>query len=812
MSIEKLISPFIEAQFPQFYQEEGPLFIDFVKAYYEWLEQSDNVINQTRSLMEYRDLDTTTAAFIKYFKNKYINSLPENIVADKKLLMKHILDLYRAKGTEKSYSFLFRMLFNEDIELYIPGKYIFKPSDNEWVLPKYIEVSDSPYLFDFIGKKIYSSSFNSTAIVENYYTKQVNNKLVNVLSLSNIEGRFKYGEKILSDQIPEITTDNAPIIFGSLSSVGVYEGGINYNVGDLLNISGTGGGGLARVVSTRSKNGEVTFDLVDGGSGFSLDAVVYVDGAALNITNASNTDPVVIQTSNSHGLTNGKSVRIDLIEGMEELNTGAYEYFVNVVTSNTFQLYHNAILSNTVDGTAFNTYVSNTGYVYINTGGENANFEIGSIVNKEIIKINTDDISDYEATILDSTVSGFDINVSNVLGTFSIGHAVRMANVDVRGLDANVLTSTILTVGENVSNSFYGISNLTVTISDDSYIQLKGSDITNANLGFGVHLISNTTSTIFHINALYDVETVNATATVTASNPTVISVNNQVGYFIYGEKLINNTVTANAVIGTVTRDTNWMFDKVSIPDIENLDTLIGNALTTYDLEVGTIASLKNINSGEGYASDPVVTVVEPLIYKFKLDDGKSGYKGFNSIIEASAGFANGIVTAIEIVDSGFGYTKDSTVFLNTPNNQYSVIGTSVVDLNGIGKGYWKDNRSFTSDKIYLQDSFYYQNYSYEILASRMLETYERFVLDLIHPTGMKLFGKYLIRNELVTDEVTLESSTVFVDSNFFTVDTNIFTSDRDGITVDLYNDVEYTADSSSILSDNSNFTVDKLFS
>jgi hypothetical protein len=812
MSIEKFITPFIEAQFPQFYQEEGPLFIEFVKAYYEWLEQSDNITNQTRSLMEYRDLDTTTTAFIKYFKNKYINSLPENIVADKTLLMKHILDLYRSKGTERSYSLLFRMLFNEDIEIYVPGKYIFKPSDNEWVLPKYIEVSDSPYLFDFIGKKIYSSSFNSTAIVENYFTRQVNNKLVNVLSLSNIEGRFKYGEKILSEQLPEITSDNAPVIFGSLSSVGVYEGGLNYSVGDVLNISGTGKGGLARVVSTRSKNGEVTFNLLDGGSGFSLNAIVHVDGAALSVSDASNTDPVIVQTSNSHGLTSGKSVRIDLIEGMDELNTGSYEYYVNVVTSNTFQLYHNSTLSNTVDGTTFGAYVPNTGYVYINTGGENANFQIGSIVNKEILRINTDTISDYEAAILDSTVSGFDINVLNILGTFTIGHAVSMANVNVRGIDANILSSSILTVGENLSNSSYGISNLTVTISDGSYIQFKGSDVNNANLGVGIHLTSNTSNTVFTINALYDIEIVNATATITSSNSSVIGVNNQVGYFIYGEKLINNTVVANADIGVVSRKTNWMFDKVAIPDIENLDTLIGNALTTYDLEVGTIASLKNINSGEGYASDPVVTITEPLVYSLKLDDGQSGFKGFNAVVNASAGFANGIVTAIEIIDSGFGYTKDSTVFLNTSNNQYSVIGTSVVDLNGIGKGYWKDNRSFTSDKIFLQDSFYYQNYSYEIMASRMLETYEKFVMDLIHPTGMKLFGKYLIRNELVNDEITLESSTIFPDRNFFTVDTDIFTSDRDGITVDLYNDVEYTADSSTLLSDNSTFTVDKLFS
>ena len=113
MEIEKLISPFIESQFPSFYQEDGPEFITFVKAYYEWLETENNIINQSRSLLEYRDIDTTLEKYVVYFKNKYINSLPENIISDKRLLTKYILDLYRAKGTDASYRLLFRMIFNE---------------------------------------------------------------------------------------------------------------------------------------------------------------------------------------------------------------------------------------------------------------------------------------------------------------------------------------------------------------------------------------------------------------------------------------------------------------------------------------------------------------------------------------------------------------------------------------------------------------------------------------------------------------------------------------------------------------------------
>lgn len=789
MFIEKFISPFVEAQFPQFYQEEGPLFIAFAKAYYEWLEETNNIINRSRSLLEYRDIDTTLESFIKYFKNKYINSLPENIVADKKLLMKHILDLYRSKGTEKSYALLFRLLFNEDIEIYTPGKYIFKLSDNEWVMPKYVEVSDSPFLFDLIGKKIYSSSLNSTAIVENYFTKQVNNKLVNVLSLSNIQGNFKYGEKILSEDFTSITIDNAPIILGSLSSIGVIEGGLNYTVGDLLNISGTGKGGVARVAATKSRNGEVTFDLINGGSGFSLNAIINIDGGVLSISNITQTDPVVVQTANNHNLESGDSIRIDLVEGMEEINISAYNYYANVLTANTFEIYHNAPLSNTVDGSAFGTYLANTGFVYFNTGGENASFEIGSIVNKEIYRINTDTIDNYVSTVIDSKVSGYEIAVSNVQGAgFTIGNSVRMANVDVRELDVDLLTETVPLVGENLSNAFFGISNLTIVSTDGSYLAVKGSDVYNSNLINGVHLLSNTSGTNFHVLSTYSVETINATATVISSNSSVIGVNNQVGYFVYGEKLLNDSAAANATIGVVTRKTNWNFPKVTLPDLENLNTDIQNALTTVDLEVGTIASLKNINSGEGYASDPVVTILEPAIYTLREDDGNGGVKGYNAKVLATAGFANGVVTALDIIDSGYGYERDSLVYLNSNSNPYSIIGTSVIDLNGVAKGYWKDTRSFASDKMFLQDSFYYQNYSYEILATRMLETYEKFVLDLVHPTGMKLFGRYFVKSELLNDEVSLESSLLTIETNFFTVDSTAYRSDSTTIKADRYND------------------------
>ena len=73
-NVEKLISPLISSQFPSFYQEEGPQFIAFVKAYYEWLESEGQAIAQSRNLFEYRDIDTTLDEFILYFKEKYLKN------------------------------------------------------------------------------------------------------------------------------------------------------------------------------------------------------------------------------------------------------------------------------------------------------------------------------------------------------------------------------------------------------------------------------------------------------------------------------------------------------------------------------------------------------------------------------------------------------------------------------------------------------------------------------------------------------------------------------------------------------------------
>jgi hypothetical protein len=741
-SIEKFISPFIDQQFPDFYRSEGPNFVAFTKAYYEWLETSDNVLNRSRSLLEYADIDRTEAEFLKYFRRTYIDSIPDSIAADKRLLIKHILDLYRSKGTKRAHELLFRLLFNEDIEVYIPGDFILRPSDGDWYKSEYIETTFHPNLDKLAGRTITNSQQTTTAVVENVYKKIINGESVNVIFLSQIRGIFKYGEKILCSGL--ITIDDAPIVIGSLTAIPVENGGFGFEVGEILDVIGGGTEGKARVASTRNETGKVVFKLLNGGSGYALDAVVTVATTLnLRLENStgifiSNTTAVVPNTS-----ANGTVV----------FANSSYLTLINFSNTSNF-----VIGDSITDGSSNATIIE-----LIGGGGSSANFEIGSIVNKELVVLNSDDIQDYISTTIETQV---EITTGVQSAPFTPGNFVQSsANAVV--LDVTYLSANTITVGESLSNTSLGVANLNVYISDGNLIFVTGPDtnLTNANLVSGIILTSNTTSSIITINNIPYKETVTGNAVVFSTNSTSITANIGVNhiYFVPGASVFETSTPAtNATIVSQSSLTDWAFPARTPTFLTNLESPLDETLVLSIKEVGTVATLTNINPGEGYSSPPYITVIQPDIVRLNESDGFGGIKGNNVIIDGRVSSEQGIVTAVEVFNSGFGYVPNETVFLRRQGSTEGVTvrGVSVVENDGRGEGSWRDNKSFISDIIKIQDSDYYQIYSYEIVANRMLDTYRTLVTDLVHPSGYKLFGRYRSTVNLITDEPTLESSTI----------------------------------------------------
>lgn len=56
-----------------------------------------------------------------------------------------------------------------------------------------------------------------------------------------------------------------------------------------------------------------------------------------------------------------------------------------------------------------------------------------------------------------------------------------------------------------------------------------------------------------------------------------------------------------------------------------------------------------------------------------------------------------------------------------------------------------NNDGFISDKKYIQDSYYYQSFSYVIKTGQTIDKWRSSVKKLLHPSGFELFGQVLIQ-------------------------------------------------------------------
>jgi hypothetical protein len=72
--IEKTISNLVERQFPSFYREEGPVFVEFVKQYYKWLETSQYILDRKINLstLNVKIGNTTVVGKNSFFEEDFV--------------------------------------------------------------------------------------------------------------------------------------------------------------------------------------------------------------------------------------------------------------------------------------------------------------------------------------------------------------------------------------------------------------------------------------------------------------------------------------------------------------------------------------------------------------------------------------------------------------------------------------------------------------------------------------------------------------------------------------------------------------------
>lgn len=281
----KNIAPLVEKQFPAFYQEDGDNFVQFVKAYYEWLD-SEGPIKQSRELFETTDIDDTADEFVEHFFTKYLHGIPKDILGNRRLLEKHILDLYRSKGSIEGLKLLFRFLYKQEIEVYIPEVDMLRTSDGKWIRKKYLEISNMPLNYTFNNQFIKGTTSGAIGYVESTLKFYLGNQICHVLYITNIlpgpDGReFIQGEYVKHDGVD---LRDCPQILGSPIGALVSDSGTDFAIGDYLLTDSTSGERLKFQVSTLKNSqllrGYIKFKIKYGGFGYAIDSPVTINPGA----------------------------------------------------------------------------------------------------------------------------------------------------------------------------------------------------------------------------------------------------------------------------------------------------------------------------------------------------------------------------------------------------------------------------------------------------------------------------------------------------------------------------------------------------
>jgi hypothetical protein len=135
-------------QIPDYVQEFYPLFVVFVTKYFEWLEtagdQNSTSVGTQYSLQNLqlnRDIDTTADSLVREFLHVQAPFLPDQLVCEPATFIKYAQQFYRLKGSEKSFKLFFRAFFDDEIEVFYPRDYLFKPSASNYYSEKTIRIN-----------------------------------------------------------------------------------------------------------------------------------------------------------------------------------------------------------------------------------------------------------------------------------------------------------------------------------------------------------------------------------------------------------------------------------------------------------------------------------------------------------------------------------------------------------------------------------------------------------------------------------------------------------------------------------------------
>ncbi len=164
--------------------------------------------------------------------------------------------------------------------------------------------------------------------------------------------------------------------------------------------------------------------------------------------------------------------------------------------------------------------------------------------------------------------------------------------------------------------------------------------------------------------------------------------------------------------------------------------------------VGSIQSIKVTRFGDGYNSTPTLSVKTNSNYQQINQNVHDGLGTIGNDAVVSVNSMGGGITSVSVENPGAAFGTSIPTIDFTPFGDGTANGTIRMDAVRFYEGFYKGADGQLSSQKKIQDSKYYQDFSYVIQSDTSIERYKDLVLNTIHPGGMELFGEVILRNNL----------------------------------------------------------------
>lgn len=188
------LRPLLTTMMPESYLLDNTNFEAFCEAYIQYLSDGygthyNNLLNLIKNQYPREEHAWEYLWSEIYKRNIYLNAEKRDLVA--RFFESRSYDFYSTKGTEASYKFLFKVLYNEDVEIEIESS-----SGTEYDI---IIESDS-LTEDLVGQTIYTATGRcNVTYIERSYSK---GKLQWTVTIHNLLGRLIQGQEVKAERLP----------------------------------------------------------------------------------------------------------------------------------------------------------------------------------------------------------------------------------------------------------------------------------------------------------------------------------------------------------------------------------------------------------------------------------------------------------------------------------------------------------------------------------------------------------------------------------------------------------------------------------